>query len=196
VFTIILGLSTLLLWLETKKLVIGAEKTAERHLRAYVTVEGDAIMGAPTLAAGIKYHPAPSIKAGLKALVHMSIKNTGQTPAKNVNVRSNMKLVNWPIDPKELTDDTDDCTSEDRYSQDNLGIKEGRTFSKMLKRSLTDSDIDSLQRGKKAIVMYGSVTYEDVFGKKWTTHFRWHTGGSFGLRDYNLTADNEGNDME
>ena len=43
-FTVILGIATWLLWRSTRALVEGAEKTAERQLRAYVFVKGGGIV--------------------------------------------------------------------------------------------------------------------------------------------------------
>jgi hypothetical protein len=48
IFTVILGMATGFLWLATKNLVIGAEDTAERQLRAYVSISPSGVVLAPT----------------------------------------------------------------------------------------------------------------------------------------------------
>ena len=70
-FTIILGIATGLLWRATRSLVRGAENTAERQLRAYVSV------GAPTFG---KADPDS---------ISIVIENGGETPAHQVMVGLN-----------------------------------------------------------------------------------------------------------
>jgi hypothetical protein len=63
---LVLAAGTLFLWLATKRLVRGSEKTAERQLRAYVLVSSARVHDF-----GIERPPK----------VEVVIKNSGQTPA-------------------------------------------------------------------------------------------------------------------
>ena len=71
VFTFLLFVATVLLWWSTNRLVRGAEDTAERQLRAYVTVKS------------IREEPQLSVKDGLVLTWQFQViwQNTGQTPA-------------------------------------------------------------------------------------------------------------------
>ena len=175
-----------------------AKNTAERQLRAYVTARGHAAVAAPPFGNPVKYDtPHKKIRAGDKVVIHITMKNTGQTPAKNVHVTSDIKLVDWPINPKDLPYDFDNQDPNDTHgSQDNLGTGEELMFSMALKYPLTQADMMALERKEKAVVVYGIITYRDIFGLMLrTTHFRFNIGGAWGVKGYNVTTDNKGNDM-
>jgi hypothetical protein len=67
VFTVILALATLLLWRATRNLVRGAEGTAQRQLRAYVSLESGSVQHT-------------SIDGQLGFIVSVALKNYGVTP--------------------------------------------------------------------------------------------------------------------
>lgn len=69
IFTAVLAFATYFLWRATVRLVRGAEKTAERQLRAYVLGNGGSI----------RIFQANDGNRGLEA--HYELKNFGQTPA-------------------------------------------------------------------------------------------------------------------
>lgn len=75
---IILAVATVLLWVATRDLVRGAEKTAERQLRAYIAVKEDATNA-------VKDIEMPN--GGHALEIRMLMKNVGQTPA--------FKLTQW-----------------------------------------------------------------------------------------------------
>jgi hypothetical protein len=75
VFTVLLGLATIFLWLATRDLVDGAERTSRRQLRAYVFPH--------TVDAADRGHLGDNINDALKGYVGSvtTIRNSGQTPA-------------------------------------------------------------------------------------------------------------------
>jgi hypothetical protein len=70
----------LFLWWSNRRLVTGAEKSSERQLRAYIFVTASQIVAAD--ADGTMFQPLQNIRAGTRPLAILTIKNTGQTPAK------------------------------------------------------------------------------------------------------------------
>lgn len=82
--TLVLAVGTLFLWLATKRLVRGAEKTAQAQLRAYVGVDAAAIEGFGTDAARIR----------------ITIKNAGQTPAHDLVSWMGIKISPFPLAEK------------------------------------------------------------------------------------------------
>ena len=94
-FTVILGIATWLLWRSTKALVAGAEQTAERQLRAYVHVEN-----AEIIHSNDEWRPN----------IRISVKNYGQTPAREVRHKIDNALVlkgpgNFDLKPDDSTCD-------------------------------------------------------------------------------------------
>lgn len=79
--TLVLAAGTLFLWLATRRLVRGSEKTAERQLRAYIFSDHAKIIGFNT--------PHP--------LVIAAFKNSGQTPAYNVIVWVSCHIDAYPL---------------------------------------------------------------------------------------------------
>jgi hypothetical protein len=76
VFTALLFVATFFLWIATRSLVRGADKTAERQLRAYVFIE-DCIFNE---------HPAGGWH------IHLMVKNSGQTPAYDVVIKAEREI--------------------------------------------------------------------------------------------------------
>jgi len=70
-FTALLFLATAALWWSTRRLVKSAKRSAERQLRAYVTLEGGHIQ---------------IINNGAAVEVGVTFKNSGQTPGYQFNV--------------------------------------------------------------------------------------------------------------
>jgi hypothetical protein len=75
----LIGIVTWMLWYATGRLVTGADRTAERQLRAYVYIERTTFKRTAT---------------GVWEII-FQIKNFGQTPAHHVRVISIAKAVDW-----------------------------------------------------------------------------------------------------
>jgi hypothetical protein len=79
IFTVLLGLATIFLWLATRDLVDNAERTSQRQLRAYVFPD--------TVDAYDKGNlPGVARNEALEGyvVIHTTTKNSGQTPAYEV----------------------------------------------------------------------------------------------------------------
>jgi hypothetical protein len=59
---------------------------------------------------------------------------------------------------------------------------------------LTAEDFAGLKSGKRAIFVYGEITYLDVFGKRRFTRYRYFTGGATGVRGVRLNGHEDGNE--
>jgi hypothetical protein len=84
-FTGVVAVATIALWWATRRLVTGAERTAERQLRAYMTVKNGKILHDRRTAEGwwLEWHP--------------EIVKVGQTPAYNVRVCGKADLKPDPL---------------------------------------------------------------------------------------------------
>ena len=149
IFTGILSLGTMGLWLATRKLVTGAEKTAERQLRAYLYIEKTGFSNRPLIG---------------KWTITYVIRNFGSTHAHKVEVDAIASAVDWnsgkPAVPPPI----------DTFGLGSIGP--GGDFSEneaALNGYAYESD---LAAGKKAIFLNGQIRYKDVFGRSWRTDFR------------------------
>jgi hypothetical protein len=79
--TCILGIATVRLWRATDRLVEGAEKTAERQLRAYITAKEAAVVR----------------EGDTNFRIYLKFLNTGQTPAYNFSCwhKSDVRASSW-----------------------------------------------------------------------------------------------------
>jgi hypothetical protein len=134
---------TVWLVLVTKALVDGSKNTAERQLRAYVSVMGG----------HVKVVAGSSDKLYLRG--NLEFKNAGQTPAYDFS--------SWTI--TELVDDPE-IMPEMRSNGAGSSVVGPNTdrFVDIAKGPLTQADIDAIRRGTKHIIVWGEVTYTDAFG--------------------------------
>jgi hypothetical protein len=171
----LLCLFTLFLWWSTRRLVSGAESTAERQLRAYCLVAKAEIT---------------NIELGKQPKAIITIKNSGQTPAKNF----------WQIA----------VMGYDAFPTEKLGNPDFRKAKKVehplppqgyftIEIPLSEpirvqQHIDDLVSGGAAIYVVGEVRYKDAFGKKRITKYKVFAGGAIGLRSSGMAPYHEGND--
>ena len=160
-FTAGLFLSTLALWQATRRLVVGAENTSERQLRAYVLTEGVSLW-------------TTEKPDGVRIVLPVKFKNFGQTPAYNFGSWSDAKISaqnpgftvkqsrirNTLIGPGDVTNIRPD---EGPFSQE---------------------DIDAVLTGEKFIFACVRIDYVDAFGIDRTTTFYFRNGNRLpGARD-------------
>lgn len=155
-FTILLTFATIFLWFATGDLVRGAERTAQRQLRAYV------FPGEATLILDPIKGP----------LANVMIKNAGQTPAYETMVlRSAKTILGMEVkifpDPKKTG----------RTSKFDLGQGGVAQTEIQLADILKPAGQDALRRGELELYLWGLITYKDIFGKKQTNRFRFVIGG-------------------
>jgi hypothetical protein len=158
-FTVILGIATWLLWRSTKKLVDGAENTAERQLRAYIVAD----------AVDVDITNLIGDQGEVMVCVKIAIKNTGQTPAHDLRVVSKTELLRHPIEmPFHFT-----LISGSDPSTAVLGAGES-TASESKPATPFDGNAMMVATEPESggrIYTWGTVTYRDVFGHSHYTNF-------------------------
>jgi hypothetical protein len=173
-FTALLFFATLALWLSTRNLVRGADKTAERQLRAYLVPGGGEI---------------EQIPGGFRMTI--ALRNTGQTPAFKVRAMSESFGGSYPLEGEHAH-----APPRDDYSSI---IGSGGEFH-CLRRIFSDSPgeiLSNVQAGEMGLWIQGWVTYEDCFGKPHHTKFRSVFGGPLvSSGDLLLHPDREGNEAD
>jgi hypothetical protein len=74
-----------MLWMATVGLVKGADRTAERQLRAYISVEP------------AHFDFKRGTNKAILCVARFKIKNSGQTPAYNVRIDTDFRVAPWPL---------------------------------------------------------------------------------------------------
>ena len=156
-FTVLLFLATLALWWSTRSLVKGADKTAERQLRAYVHITESFFK-----------------QVGSDIVITMSYKNFGATPAIEFLGRHDVKVRPYPSDEPYVSN------TDPMRSVGVLGPGQEYSIVVNLDRPLTSDEIKSIGDGHTAVYLYGVFTYKDAFGKIRSTEFRMFVGGPGG----------------
>lgn len=142
-------------------------RSTERQFRAYLFLQSGDIFEGSMLA------PPVLTKTGFP-WVHISIKNSGQTPAYEViswlqiavSTPANENTLAMPLPLR-------------RVSANNLGP--GSTFTKNLwfDRPLTPPEIVDIGTGTRGIYLYGRIEYRDAFDVSRFTNFRLRYNGVF-----------------
>jgi len=143
--------ATLALYVATRQLVIGAEKTAERQLRAYLMIKTVRLEG---------------LKSGSCPRATVTIKNSGNTPAKNVTHWARLGFSTFP--------NIEQTPERDRSQMMPPGaVAPGGKIilSTGIDRPLNDPTMSVLENGTHAIYLVGAIRYEDAFGKERETDF-------------------------
>jgi hypothetical protein len=141
--------ATMGLWWATWLLVKGAEKTAERQLRAYLFP--DAI-----IITDIESYPE----------VTVTIKNSGQTPAQEHSIWATMGVASFP--------NCDSPTRPNGPPNSSMGpLAPGATthFFIVPQPRITAHDLQEIREGRAAIYLTGGIEYRDAFGKSRYTNF-------------------------
>jgi len=155
-FTVIMGITTILLWKETKKtarftgLTVATMKdTAERQLRAYLSSK---IVEIPV-----------NIDDHGKLSVTTTVKNYGNTPAHSMMGSNHIGIYNLPITD---TNPLDKVTLADEISKSSIAPGEVYYMTITLKKQFTQNDISIIESGGRALFLVGEIKYVDVFGKQ------------------------------
>ncbi len=169
-FTAFLFFATWALYKATRNLVLGADRTAERQLRAYIYVEKTDL----SYVNGAWKHS-------------YRIKNFGQTPAHKVKLTSRTQAVDWNGGSPSIPQPT---------NVENLGsmAPNGDFFDNENKiyGSATEAELRS---GTKIVFLVGKITYLTVFNStERFTDFQYYVGGSMGYTGGEMFADDKGND--
>jgi hypothetical protein len=148
--TCILGIATWRLWRSTDRLVKGAENTAERQLRAYVSIVG----------AHVKVVAADNNRSSIKG--NLQFKNSGQTPA--------YKFAPWA--KIAVFDEGVESTEKDAAGQDAILGPGDTNQMHILGAPVPEATIEAIRRGKKTIRIWGEVSYADAFGNEYIFEHR------------------------
>ena len=158
IFTIVLAISTVGLWLATRDLVKDSRDAAEQQLRAYVYVgPGDSDL-------------EKTSDGSFTFTVNPSEKVFGITPAAMVHPSWN--LIIMPASPSgQLPPFASIPGRPDASSVVEIPAQEYKLGSKSVVISHTDAD--ALKDKRKLLVAFGTIMYNDVFRKQRWTEFCW-----------------------
>jgi len=144
-FTIILAFATGFLYLATRNLVEGADKKDERQLRAYVAI----------LSGGIA--PA-TVNGGPGYRIIVEFKNSGQTPG--------YQFSTWIMPPEIRAVDAipfgAPLPKEQRTGSSIIGP--GANANQVRFGIWSQTEIDEIRNGTKALFVWGGADYTDIFG--------------------------------
>ena len=131
----------------TRWLVVDAEQSSERQLRAYICVEAMELE---------KFGSTDLVQ------VKVQIKNAGQTPAYKVKTRLGTSVARGNAKLPEPT-------GYPGFQYIGPGL--GSFFTAYIERILTSDEQKSVEKGINTIYVYGDVRYWDAFGKteRWMT---------------------------
>ncbi len=176
-FTAFLFFATLALYIATRQLVLGAEKTAAQELRAYVFPNIDKDMDR---------------SGGWHRSVPIIVQNFGKTPAHDLRTSLYIGLFKYPLEKSvEQTFPHDQQLST---SSKIVLAPSGyvRQYA-ILPLELNNAEVEGILSRKYAIFVSSKVEYIDAFEKKHTTRFCvYSTGVDF--RNGLLATYHEGND--
>jgi hypothetical protein len=170
--TCILGIATWRLAKSTDKLVRGADATAERQLRAYLTCFAGML---------INIEPSGEFRAGF------IFQNDGLTPAHDVEQNSIVRLTEWPLPDNFAFPPLNEVIR----SKNNLSPRSTMTaFAEPFDHSLcqgrpvTQADIIQIMQAPahgRRLVIFGEVRYRDAFNSPRFTRFCAGFGGNTDL---------------
>jgi hypothetical protein len=144
--------------------------SAERQLRAYVTVERGIIANVANPIHNRRDNPetvARIIDPQAGPTGQVTIKNTGQTPA--------YKLVHWAsmdIHEYPLTTKLPPMPRPEHSYWNVLGPTVPEMKTLRMPQALTEEEVEGLRNGTRAIYFHGEIRYEDAFKKKRWTRYR------------------------
>jgi hypothetical protein len=152
-FTVCLAFATIFLYFATRELVEGADKTAEKQLRAYVSLQ--------SMEATIY----PFEQGGYVVFAHTEARNFGQTPAYGMTIQANATVDVPTAIP------FDDSQGNAKSAGAMTAFKDvGFQISQTQK--ITAEDAQAIRDQKKIIFFWGAIKYRDAFGRDHTFRFR------------------------
>jgi hypothetical protein len=153
IFTALLFVATLGLWLATRRLVKSAEDTGIRQLRGYVSVSPNAMVF--TLAQPLDIHDQ-SIR------IQAICKNHGQTPVRNVQFRYEVQVL-----PHPLVERYQFREARRIHSANDALAPSAQTESMFLRdQPLTVEELTNIRNDTARIYWWGVATYRDVFDRE------------------------------
>ena len=184
IFTALLWYSTYKLWKETKATSATAEKAANAATRSAVVAETALIV---TERAYVSILTADRDVTRAYPTFVMRFKNTGHTQAMNVVPTMRVHLAEWPLTSKLPS-------ISEGMAKSTLGPNCEAGMIASWSEKIIDPEHDPrFSGGKSAIYIYGRIEYEDAFGTKRFTNYRfaYHLAGTGKLL---VSPESDGND--
>jgi len=154
VATLLLASGTVALWWATRRLVKGAEATAEKQLRSYVFVNVSIKQGVLWTASGNE-----------QTSVSVRFANHGSTPAQLMRIRAVALALTSA--PTRLPDTMDDDVAS------GIGLGPQSSDSIPVRLTVSPDELKAIERREKTIYCFGCIEYEDVLGTRRETGFCW-----------------------
>jgi hypothetical protein len=151
-FTFGLFVATLFLFRATQKLVVGAQETAQRQLRAYVSVKEivmDALRNPPHY--GLQGEVQPGAIHSFRFSV--IVENTGQTPT-----RHSLININWQVRPDVLP-----ATFDYPDGEPEIAVIGARSPFGTPGFFISLADVNRVAAREQRLFLWGWVDYDDVF---------------------------------
>ncbi len=159
IFTVILGSATAFLFLATRSLVKGANKTAEYQLRAYISVT-------PKLVLNWKHK---TNRPGIS----FDIENHGQTIGFEICHSYSFDILDSPLPEGHTFREPNR-----QFDQNNsLFPRTSVPVRLLFERLLTAEEITAIEHGNKRFHTWGITSYRDAFQQMRTTRFSFSFGG-------------------
>lgn len=154
------------LWASTSDLVSDSKVMTKLQSRAYVNPEGAGIFEGGMI-------KPPRTDKLLAPGIFVSLKNTGETPAFDVVSWMDIAVIE-PINEHTLKFPTLEKKNTSTFGK-------GIPFPKSLwyERSLSQHEVEDIQKGARRVYVYGRIEYLDVFKEEHFTKFRLHYSGPF-----------------
>lgn len=162
VFTGILAFATFYLWKSTERLVVGAEDTAERQLRAYVLVDKCRIA---------------DLEVGKEPTARVEIKNFGQTPAYDLTQTCLIRIEGFPLEKEWILKEPADGEAAKSILGPQGVLITGSRYGALL----SQMQIDALASGHYAMYVFGRIRYSDAFKQDRSTYYTLFSGGGVGV---------------
>jgi hypothetical protein len=149
----LLALFTLLLWWSTRDLVKESRRTAERQLRAYLSVE-----------TGTVTFQRKALRFEFRPVVF----NNGDTPASDVMIVSSLGLVHPQIPPNF---DYTLPMPGNNVSVATIAAHKDKFHQAVFGRKATTAELRLIKKNELVFHLYGTVHYKDIFKIDRTTNF-------------------------
>lgn len=157
--TFLLFLATGALWVATAHLVEGAEDTAERQLRAYVSANPQTVHG---------------FGSSQRISVDFSLQNHGQTPAFEIDHVFGMGVFANPL-PEDFKFPP---ANRDVFNKSALFPRADMISWFNNDRILSSDEVRDIENDTDRFYIWGKITYRDAFGKLRHTNFSASAGGA------------------
>lgn len=208
-FTFVLAISTILLWLDTKGLrklgiegasgskaafvvaTTAANAAKESAEAAKKTVETMEAIAQRELRAYVHIHQV-SVEAwdvNVPTKIHVIFRNSGKTPAYDVFAWGTLHMMESPE-----TYELPALPIKERPSIFNIAPEAKIEQINMSVRAPTAEEIQSLQEGKLVLYAYGETHYRDAFGVQRVTKYRYAVGGAYEFAVGDMIACEKGNE--